>query len=124
MIYVPQDNAPRVTGYVVLANQVIELLFTGEPCPLPLAGSEDMRRAWSVPGIVGCWYPTVDGRYAFVSESFTRRGDNPLMTVPRAILHPDSTATITEPNYSTSWEAGQAVRWAQEQAHKAFGQEP
>ena len=92
------------TGDTLVPSQMSQMLFMNEPCSLSIAGSENMRRAWFALGAyqVGCWYPTQDGAYVVIYGSgqiYAQKA--PWEAMPRALLHPDGTATITEPNYES-----------------------
>lgn len=106
----PHSNLPLpsskdyVTGDTVPAGNIIVILFTREPCQLDLADKRNVFRAWQRTGAyqLGCWYPTLNGGYVFIGqvESLTRATDAPWRTYPRALLHDDGSATITEPDYN------------------------
>jgi hypothetical protein len=97
------------TGATVTTGSEVQryhtLLFLHEPCPLPLAHASEMRRAWMAYGAyqLGCWYPTIDGDYVFVGQlpGQTHASGFPLAAMPRALLHAEGTATITEPGYDS-----------------------
>lgn len=124
LVVFASDHPPQATGGVVAKAEIIELLFTAKPCPLPLQGAETMHRAWSVPGVIGCWYETIRGDYVFISPAFTRPGQRHVEAIPHALLHPDGTATITEPDYYPAWSAVREAEWAQKQVRRGYGQQP
>jgi hypothetical protein len=119
--YLPSDQRPRgrdvrifaqirnkviLTGDTVPATAITQILFTREECPLPLADKRGMYRAWMAYGSnqLGCWYPTIDGGFVFVGQlaSLTHDSNAPWAVFPRAKLHDDGSATITEPNYNSA----------------------
>lgn len=100
------DHGQRwVTGDAVPADRIITILFVEEPCPLRIVGRATMYRAWAATGAyqLGCWYPTIDGNYVFVGQlaSLTYASGAPWEMLPRAELHPDGSATITERDYNS-----------------------
>jgi TPR repeat protein len=103
-IFAP-SNAVAVTGDTVKARGINTILFTEEECQLPLANKNGMYRAWMAYGAhqLGCWYPTIDKQFVFVGEvsSLTHNSGAFWETFPRALLHSDGSATITEPNYNS-----------------------
>lgn len=100
-----QGRQTLVTGDTIAAGSLLYVLFLKEPCPLDVIDAKNMRRAWMAFGAyqVGCWYPTVDGHYVFIGQlsQLTQAHDDPLETLPRAIVHADGSATISEKNYNS-----------------------
>ena len=93
-----------VTGDIVGAGQIIDLLFTKERCSLPVADAKEMLRAWTLAGReVGCWYPMINGNYMFVAREaiLTQASRVPWKIYPRGLLHDDGSVTITEPDYDS-----------------------
>jgi hypothetical protein len=64
-----------------------------------------MLRAWQALAAyqVGCWYPTVDDLYVTIDGLGNARASGAYWEIyPRALLHPDGSATITEQNYDSA----------------------
>jgi hypothetical protein len=104
---------PIHTGDTVPFDLVHELLFLDEPCPLDIEGRESMRRFWWRAGAyqLGCWYAMVDEQYTRINglgRSFPSMGLY-WAAVPRAILHPDNSVTITEPDYNSDTFTGDVM---------------
>lgn len=109
-----------VTGDTVPANFLNTILFTKERCSLPIEGARDMLRAWMALGSyqVGCWYPTVDDTYVTIDGLGNLNNSRSYWEFwPRALLHPDGSATITEPNYDSDTFM---ARVANEKMHQRF----
>jgi len=92
------------TGDTLAPAQMSQIFFMTEPCSLNIAGAENMRRAWFALGAyqIGCWYPTQNGMYVVIygtGQIYPQEAYWEAM--PRALLRPDGTATITEPNYES-----------------------
>lgn len=88
------------TGSLVQPEQLLTILFTEAPCPLDLVGREHMHRAWRQAGAyqLGCWYPTTNGGYVYINGAGMIFPDSVYWeSFPRALLHADGTASITEP---------------------------
>ncbi len=101
----PDDMAD---GASFQADEIITILFVTEPCPLQLKQHESMRRAWQARGAyqIGCWYPTVDSGFTLIAGDGTFSHN--LMAAecyPLALLHPDGSVTIDDPNYGSWREA-------------------
>ena len=96
-----------VTGDAMPAQEVrrATILFTSEPCPLA-PGDGRLLRAW-VAGRVGCWTITVGGIVVRVDgEGRVRQNESTdydfVDYYALALLHPDGSATITEPEYNSA----------------------
>lgn len=104
-IFINDEVKHWVTGSVVSAKNLHTILFINEPCPLQIAGAQNMRRAWMAFGAyqLGCWYPTQNGQYVFVGRipQATHASGAYWEAHPRATLHSDGSATITEENYDS-----------------------
>jgi hypothetical protein len=97
---------PGARGYTagdtVPAGAVNTILFLEEPCPLSIDGAKKMRRAWMALGShqLGCWYPNInDGVVTIDGLGNSHPSDLYWQAYPRALLHPDGSATITEPGF-------------------------
>jgi hypothetical protein len=77
------------------------MLFLREACPLPLADAEKMLRAWTAPGVVGCWYPTITNEFVIIDRFGTHENSAPWQILPQASLHPDGSLTLTEIGYDS-----------------------
>jgi TonB family protein len=104
-IFAP-SNSTQVTGDTIPASTIITILFTKEVCPLDIEGAASVFRAWQATGAyqLGCWYPTSEQKWFFIGQidSLTHEGGGFWETFPRAVLHTDGSATITEPNYDST----------------------
>jgi hypothetical protein len=64
-----------------------------------------MQRAWQYAGAYqrGCWYPGRGGDWQFMGQidRMDYHHTDPWEAMPRALLHADGSATITEPNYDS-----------------------
>lgn len=103
------NGAPIVTGSTLPLRYTPTLLFLNEPCPLPIAGAREMRRAWMNLGAyqVGCWYPTQGGEYVVIDgDGNLYPSSSYVQQEPRAILNPDGTVTITQPDFDARTFAG------------------
>lgn len=79
---------------------------------MPIEGAPKMLRAWQRQGAyqLGCWYPTVDNNYMIIDGlGNMRNGGTYWETYPRALLHPDGSATIVEPAYDSETFAGNVI---------------
>jgi hypothetical protein len=94
-----------VTGDTIPAIALLQILFTEEPCTLDLADAGSMHRAWTRSSAyqLGCWFPVQGDKWVFVGqlEGMTSENNSAWATFPRALLHADGSATITEPNYDS-----------------------
>ena len=103
-IFAP-SNKVRVTGDRIPKEELAVILFTREPCPLNIPDKRNTYRAWHRTGRdqLGCWYPTTDQGYVFVTriESESSKSSAFWATYPRAKLHDDGSATITQANYNS-----------------------
>lgn len=110
---------PRLyTGSIVSTGSIFTILFTKEPCPLPIEGAETMHRAWQRAGAyqVGCWYPTMEGGYVLIDGAGRMTKINSAWAyLPRGLLHPDGNTTITEPDYDSDTFI---VKAAQQRMHE------
>ena len=95
----------HTTGDTIPADAIIEMLFTKEACSLDVDNAGSMHRAWKATGAyqLGCWFPIQEEKWFFVGqiESLTHEGGGFWPTFPRALLHKDGSATITEPDYDS-----------------------
>lgn len=103
-----------VTGNTVPAQRLLTILFFNEPCPLHIAGAENMHRAWSRLSAfpLGCWYATgeVVPSYVFVDgQGKLLNGIDPLL-LPGARLQPDGSAIITQPGYDSEKTPGEVAQ--------------
>jgi hypothetical protein len=112
------------TGETVLAPHIYQILFVNEPCPMA-PRDRDMHRAWFFGAGVGCWAALSDGTYAIAlaSGEFNPQGAL-LETLPRAMLHPDNSALITEPEYNSRTAQSLAVLRLQERFIAAMHAKP
>jgi hypothetical protein len=89
-------------GDTVPASAINTILFLEEPCQLSIVGAEVMHRAWLALGShqLGCWYPTMNDAVVTI-DGFGNIHPNEVywQAYPRAVLHADGTATITEPRF-------------------------
>lgn len=120
-------ESPIVTGDTLEFRYVNTLLFLKEPCPLPIAGAENMFRAWFGEAAyqVGCWYPTENGDYVVIDgrgEVFPE--DVYWQAEPRALLHPDNSVTIIEPNYNAETFAGNVALHKLQEMNKHLDEQP
>jgi hypothetical protein len=130
--YTPPDRAVRieilreaVTGDTLPASALLTILFVEEPCPLKIEGAAGMRRAWQNTALyqLGCWYPTRDQTWVFVGqEDFLDRNDRMYWEAyPRALLHADGSATITEPHYDAGFRNRIIVKHFAEAHARMYG---
>ena len=92
------------TGDTIVPSQISQMFFMNEPCSLNIVGAENMRRAWFALGAyqIGCWYPMQNGTYVVIYGNGQIHAQEAYWeAMPRALLHSDGTATITEPNYES-----------------------
>ncbi len=105
----PPDRLVRIfflgnysDGATVPASALNTILFLKEPCPLDLADTRGMFRAWMALGShqLGCWYPTVSDTYVTI-DGFGNPHSSDVYweSLPHAQLHADGSATITEPGF-------------------------
>jgi hypothetical protein len=101
-------NDSTVTGDTIPASAILTILFTEEPCSLDIEGAATMRRAWRQGGAynLGCWYPTRARTWVFIGQVgfMDNAVDMYWEAYPRALLHADGSATITEPNYDAGFQ--------------------
>ena len=93
----------HVAGDIVPANRLLTILFMKEPCPLPVAGRDNMLRAWMYQGSyqLGCWYPTINDKFVTIDGEGSMNIGIYWEALPRALLLPDGSAKITEPEYNS-----------------------
>lgn len=101
-----RDSAgnPRFfTGDTLLSKKFLTILYLDEPCHLPLVDTRGMFAAveHAAFAITGCWYPTLDHQYVFIRPNGEMIKATFWEGLPRAVLHSDGSATITEPNYDS-----------------------
>ena len=118
----PDSQSPDkfYTGTKVPAGLMLTILFLKEPCPLPIEGAETMLRAWQALAAyqVGCWYPTIDDKYVIINGlGQIHAGGTYWESFPRAVLHSDGSATITEKNYDSDTFLGNIMN---EKAMRVF----
>jgi hypothetical protein len=115
LAYMEEPGSQRLhvfrTGETVPASAIRQILY-GEPCALPLTDTKGMYAyeqhmyGGRVPAN-GCWYRTLDDVYSYVlANGMTATGGNDYKTLPRALLHDDGTATITEFDYHNTMLVG------------------
>jgi hypothetical protein len=96
-----------VSGDTIPASDLLYILFTKESCPLDIERAAVMRRAWQNTALyqLGCWYPTRDDTWVFVGQDSSMDTNVRMYweAYPRALLHADGSATITEPNYDAGF---------------------
>lgn len=93
------------TGSVVKPiDYTSTLLYTREPCQLPIEGASKMLRYYSIAmGKSGCWYPTLDGGFEYIlSNGYEYHSDMSWEMYARGVLNPDNTVTITEPDFDSA----------------------
>jgi hypothetical protein len=103
-IFFDASGSRYVTGNAVPSSAITTILFTKEACSLAIDGAKGMLRAWQALGAyqVGCWYPTLDDNYVTIDGLGDAVASGAYWEIlPRALLHPDGSATITEPNYDS-----------------------
>jgi hypothetical protein len=102
------SSTVRVTGDTTPASDLFYILFTKESCPLDIEGAAGMRRAWqnTAQYQLGCWYPTRDDTWVFVGQDSSMDTNVRMYweAYPRALLHADGSATITEPSYDAGFQ--------------------
>jgi hypothetical protein len=95
-----------VTGDIVPLDRLNTILFLQEPCGMPIEGADNMFRAWREQAAyqAGCWYATThyDGYVYIDGQGIIRASQDvsPLL-FPRAVILPDGSAKILEPNYDS-----------------------
>ena len=100
-----QSNTPVVTGDTLPAKALTLILFVQESCSLDIADKRGYYRAWQASGAyqLGCWYPIRGDTFVFIGAigSLTYHSEAFWPTFPRAKLHLDGSATITQANYNS-----------------------
>lgn len=99
----PGAVSPIVTGDTIPSADINTILFLREPCPLPIMGASQMRRAWEdqANNQVGCWYPLTNGGFVYIDGTGREFPTSaPWQADPLAILHKNDSATITQPHYN------------------------
>jgi hypothetical protein len=116
-----------VTGYTVPVKDIAILLFTREPCPLDIPDKRTLLRAWIRQRTnafqLGCWRQTANDGWVFIGQTtdLTKTSPIPWAIYPRAMLHDDGSATITEPNYdSNTFEVNYTIGHMSEQQKHEF----
>jgi hypothetical protein len=128
IFYLPNE-AKYHTGDTVPASSLNTILFTEEPCPLPLANSDGVFRAWMHYSThqLGCWYPALENGFVFISSlpALTHHSNVPWEAFPRALLHEDGSATIVEPDYDSERFQSQVMqRKVLESSHEHRNEKP
>jgi hypothetical protein len=108
ILWSPGGEQNIATGTVIPREHINQVLFIKEDCPLKIEDASKMGRAWIRTRYNPvCWLPLSDGSYMIVDQYGDRHWSKaePFLVVhweaiPHAMLHPDGSATITEPNFS------------------------
>lgn len=130
----PGDRLTRVSswglasikhGQTLTTREIGDILFINAPCELPLAQAESMRRAWISPGRIGCWYPTLDDGYTFVSDDgMFQHATNPYEVLPFAWMHTDGTLTVDDPKYNYAEALRDYYARLTAKVHKPWNEQP
>jgi hypothetical protein len=123
-----QQDRRQVVGDVIESPRLLMILYLDEPCRLPVDGAKNMRAYWQNTAFgTGCWYPTLGGEYvAILNNGYVMAPRSGLLweLAPRAVLHPDGTATITETGYdSHTYAANLAARRMQDMIRRVNSRE-
>ena len=121
------NGSPIVTGSTIPLRYAPTLLFLKEPCRLRIAGARYMHRAWMNLGAyqVGCWYPTQGGNYVVIDGAGNiYPSSDYVQQEPRAILNPDETVTIIQPDFDARTFAGKVSLRMALQALKHRNEKP
>lgn len=97
------------------ANAVLFRLWIAKPCDMPIAAAAEMHLA-QIGRRMACWAPTIDGGYVLAYWDGSAEKQPLAAMLPAALIRPDGSAKIVEPDYDSRTAVSKAMRESYERA--------